>query len=131
VKYGYAAVGLVEQGPAEWVGRRVFVLHPHQTRFVAPISLCARIPDAIPDRRAVLAANMETALNVMWDAAPRLGERAMVIGAGVVGLLCAFLLARIRACRSRRWTATPRGRSSPRRWGPSSSRRRTRPPARS
>ncbi|WP_165585394.1 zinc-binding alcohol dehydrogenase [Roseococcus sp. SYP-B2431] len=95
VKYGYAAVGLVEEGPAEWIGRRVFVLHPHQTRFVAPIAMCARIPDAIPDRRAVLAANMETALNVVWDAAPRLGERAMVIGAGVVGLLCAWLLARI------------------------------------
>jgi threonine dehydrogenase-like Zn-dependent dehydrogenase len=95
VKYGYAAVGVVEQGPAEWIGRRVFVLHPHQTRFVAPISMCARIPDAIPDTRAVLAANMETAVNVMWDAAPRLGERALVIGAGVVGLLCAYLLARI------------------------------------
>ncbi|MDB5379261.1 MAG: dehydrogenase [Rubritepida sp.] len=95
VKYGYAAVGVVEQGPAAWIGRRVFALHPHQTRFVAPISLCARIPEAIPDTRAVLAANMETALNILWDAAPRLGERAMVIGAGVVGLLCAFLLARI------------------------------------
>ena len=95
VKYGYAVVGLVEEGPAEWIGRRVFVLHPHQTRFVAPIAMCATIPDAIPDRRAVLAANMETALNVMWDAGPRLGERAMVIGAGVVGLLCGFLLARI------------------------------------
>jgi NADPH:quinone reductase-like Zn-dependent oxidoreductase len=95
VKYGYAAVGVVEQGPAEWIGRRVFALHPHQTRFVAPISMCARIPEAIPDTRAVLAANMETALNILWDAAPRLGERAMVIGAGVVGLLCAFLLARI------------------------------------
>lgn len=95
LKYGYAAVGEVEQGPAEWVGRRVFVLHPHQTRFVTPIAMCARIPEAIPDRRAVLAANMETAVNVMWDAAPRLGERAMVIGAGVVGLLCAYLLARI------------------------------------
>lgn len=95
VKYGYAAVGVVERGPAEWIGRRVFVLHPHQTRFLAPIAMCARIPEAIPDTRAVLAANMETALNVLWDAAPRLGERAMVIGAGVVGLLCAFLLARI------------------------------------
>lgn len=95
VKYGYAAVGVVEHGPAQWIGRRVFVLQPHQTRFVAPIAMCAPIPDAIPDRRAVLAANMETALNAMWDAAPRLGERAMVIGAGVVGLLCTFLLARI------------------------------------
>lgn len=95
VKYGYAAVGLVEQGSGDWIGRRVFALHPHQTRFVAPAALCALIPEAVPDRRAVLAANMETAVNAMWDAAPRLGERAMVIGAGVVGLLCASLLARI------------------------------------
>ncbi|WP_249680921.1 zinc-dependent alcohol dehydrogenase [Roseococcus pinisoli] len=95
LKYGYQSVGVVEEGPADWIGRRVFVLHPHQSRFLAPIGLCAPIPDAIPDRRAVLAANMETALNAMWDAVPRLGERAMVVGAGVVGLLCTYLLARI------------------------------------
>ncbi|MDB5415760.1 MAG: dehydrogenase [Rubritepida sp.] len=95
VKYGYAAVGLVEQGPAEWLGRRVFALHPHQSRFVAPIGLCTLVPDAVPDARAALGANMETALNVVWDGAPRLGERVLVIGAGVVGLLCAFLLAQI------------------------------------
>ena len=95
VKYGYAAVGRVEQGPAEYLGRRVFALHPHQSRFVIPAQFCALIPDGVSDARACLGANMETALNVMWDAAPRLGERALVIGAGVVGLLCAFLLARI------------------------------------
>ena len=95
VKYGYAAVGRVEQGPAELLGRRVFALHPHQSRFILPAALCALIPDGVSDARACLGANMETALNIMWDAAPRLGERALVIGAGVVGLLCAFLLARI------------------------------------
>lgn len=95
VKYGYAAVGRVEQGPAEFLGRRVFALHPHQSRFVIPATFCALIPDGVSDARACLAANMETALNVMWDASPRLGERALVIGAGVVGLLCAALLARI------------------------------------
>ena len=95
VKYGYAAVGMVEAGPPEWLGQRVFALHPHQSRFVIAASLCARIPDAVSDARACLAANMETALNVLWDALPRLGERALVIGAGVVGLLCARLLARI------------------------------------
>jgi len=95
VKYGYAAVGRVEQGPAEYLGRRVFALHPHQSRFVIPAHFCALIPDAVSDARACLGANMETALNVMWDATPRLGERALVIGAGVVGLLCAWLLARI------------------------------------
>lgn len=89
VKYGYAVVGEDQHG------RRVFCLHPHQSRFGIPAALCTPIPDAVPDRRAVLAANMETALNALWDAAPLPGERALVIGAGVVGLLCASLLARI------------------------------------
>ena len=95
VKYGYAAVGVVEAGPAELEGRRVFCLHPHQDRFVAPAALCVPVPDAVPDRRAVLAANMETAVNVLWDARPLVGERALVVGAGVVGLLAAALLARV------------------------------------
>ncbi|MBX6373957.1 MAG: zinc-binding alcohol dehydrogenase [Acetobacteraceae bacterium] len=95
VKYGYCAVGVVEAGPAPLLGRRVFCLHPHQDRFVAPAALCHPVPDTVPDHRAVLAANMETAVNVLWDAVPRIGERALVIGAGVVGLLCAYLLARI------------------------------------
>jgi threonine dehydrogenase-like Zn-dependent dehydrogenase len=93
VKYGYCAVGLVEAGPMQ--GRRVFCLHPHQQVFVAPAALCLPVPDAVPTRRAVLAANMETAVNLLWDAAPLLGERALVVGAGVVGLLAAFLLARL------------------------------------
>jgi len=97
VKYGYAAVGTVEQGPPDWLGQRVFCLHPHQDRFVAPVSLCAIVPDRVPDWRAVLAANMETALNIAWDAQPLAGERALVIGAGVVGLLSAWLLSRFPA----------------------------------
>ncbi|WBV42144.1 zinc-binding alcohol dehydrogenase [Pseudoroseomonas cervicalis] len=95
VKYGYAAVGLVERGPPDWQGKRVFCLHPHQDRFIAPAALCTAVPDAVPDHRAVLGANMETALNIVWDAEPRLGERILVIGAGVVGLLAGFLLARL------------------------------------
>ncbi|RYJ02432.1 MAG: dehydrogenase, partial [Acetobacteraceae bacterium] len=95
VKYGYAAVGVVEAGPPALLGRRVFCLHPHQDRFLAPAAMCLPVPDAVPDRRAVLAANMETAVNVLWDARPLVGERALVIGAGVVGLLVAALLARI------------------------------------
>jgi threonine dehydrogenase-like Zn-dependent dehydrogenase len=90
VKYGYAAVGVVEA-----TRQRVFSLHPHQERFAAPASLCTPVPDAVPDARAALGANMETALNTLWDAAPMLGERVLVIGAGVVGLLCAFLLAKL------------------------------------
>ncbi|MBO1074773.1 zinc-dependent alcohol dehydrogenase [Roseomonas marmotae] len=89
VKYGYAAAGRLEDG------QRVFCLHPHQDLFLAPKSMCIPIPDAVPSRRAVLAANMETALNINWDARPLAGERALVIGAGVVGLLAAWLLSRV------------------------------------
>ena len=89
VKYGYSAVG---HDPA---GQRVFVLHPHQDCFLAPSAMCVPVPDAVPTPRAVLAANMETALNIAWDAACLPGERVLVIGAGVVGLLVGSLLARI------------------------------------
>jgi 2-desacetyl-2-hydroxyethyl bacteriochlorophyllide A dehydrogenase len=91
VKYGYSAVGETPDGG------RVFVLHPHQDRIVAPRAMCVAVPDVIPTHRAVLAANMETALNVCWDAAPLAGERVLVVGAGVVGLLAASLLARVPA----------------------------------
>jgi NADPH:quinone reductase-like Zn-dependent oxidoreductase len=93
VKYGYSAVGRALDG------RRVFVLHPHQDVFLAPEEMGVSIPDTVPTHRAVLAANMETALNLMWDAIPLAGERVLVIGAGVVGLLAAALLARIPATR--------------------------------
>lgn len=91
VKYGYSVVGERDDGG------RVFVLHPHQDRFLAPVAMCVPVPDAIPTHRAVLAANMETALNLCWDAVPLAGERILVIGAGVVGLLTASLLARVPA----------------------------------
>ena len=89
VKYGYSTVGRVA------TGGRVFALHPHQDVFLAPEGMCIPVPDAVPTPRAVLAANMETALNLLWDASPLAGEHMLVIGAGVVGLLCAALLARI------------------------------------
>ena len=95
VKYGYSAVGIVEDGPAEALGRRVFCLHPHQDRFVVPGDAVVDVPDAVPDRRAALAANMETAINGMWDAAPGPGDRIAVIGAGVVGCLLGALAARL------------------------------------
>jgi threonine dehydrogenase-like Zn-dependent dehydrogenase len=91
VKYGYSTVGRIANGG------RVFALHPHQDVFLAPEAMCIPVPDAVPTPRAVLAANMETALNLLWDAAPLAGEHMLVIGAGVVGLLCAALLARIPA----------------------------------
>jgi 2-desacetyl-2-hydroxyethyl bacteriochlorophyllide A dehydrogenase len=95
VKYGYAAVGVVEAGTAHLIGKRVFCLHPHQERYVVPADAVLAIPDAVPDARAVLAANMETAVNGLWDAAPRLGDRIAVVGAGVVGALTAALAARL------------------------------------
>jgi threonine dehydrogenase-like Zn-dependent dehydrogenase len=95
VKYGYCAVGVVEAGPEDLVGRTVFALHPHQDRFVAPADRLAPVPDAVPGRRAVLAANMETALNALWDSGAGPGDRILVVGAGVVGLLVGYLAARM------------------------------------
>ena len=95
VKYGYASVGRVESGPAELQGQRVFCLHPHQDRYVVPVDAVTLLPDAVSDARGVLAANMETAVNGLWDATPRLGDRVAVVGAGVVGCLVAALAARI------------------------------------
>jgi len=95
VKYGYAVAGIVENGPAEWRDRRVFCLHPHQDRFIVPHDAIVPIPDEVPERRATLAANMETAVNGLWDATPGPGDRIAVIGAGVVGTLVAALAARL------------------------------------
>lgn len=92
VKYGYLSVGVVEAGPAELVGRTVFCLYPHQDRYVVPVSALLPVPDAVPPRRAVLAGTVETAVNAVWDAAPRLGDRIAVIGAGMVGCSVAALL---------------------------------------
>ncbi|MBY0439233.1 MAG: zinc-binding alcohol dehydrogenase [Burkholderiales bacterium] len=95
VKYGYCSVGVVEAGADELFGRRVFCLHPHQDRYVVPAAAVTVLPETLPSPRAVLAANMETAINGLWDAAPRLGDRLTVVGGGVVGLLVASLAARI------------------------------------
>lgn len=94
VKYGYCSVGRVVRGVLP-VGTRVFCLYPHQDRYVVDAKDVASIPESVPDRRAVLAANMETAVNGLWDAAPSVGARVAVIGAGAVGLLSASLLARM------------------------------------
>lgn len=95
VKYGYCATGRVEAGPQDLVGRSVFVLHPHQDAFVAPARMACRIPDGVPERRATLAANMETALNALWDSGAGPADRIVVVGAGVVGLLVSYLAARL------------------------------------
>lgn len=97
VKYGYAAAGRVVAGPPETIGRNVFALHPHQDRFIAPLASLLTVPDNIPLRRATLAANMETALNAVWDGGVGPGDRVGVVGAGAVGLLVASVLARLPA----------------------------------
>ncbi len=94
LKYGYASVGEVEQGPADLVGRRVFTLFPHQTRYVLPASAVHVLPEGIPAARAVLAANLETAVNGVWDARPHVGDRVAVVGAGTVGCLAAWVARR-------------------------------------
>ncbi|MBN9099531.1 MAG: zinc-binding alcohol dehydrogenase [Pseudonocardia sp.] len=93
VKYGYLAVGVVESGPL--LGRTVFCLHPHQTRFVVPATAVTPVPDAVPGARAVLAGTVETAVNALWDAAPLVGDRIAVVGAGMVGCSVAAVLAGI------------------------------------
>jgi len=98
VKYGYASVGRVECGSSELKERIVFVLHPHQTRYVVPASAVHVLPADVPPGRAILAANVETALNGVWDASPQLGDRVVVIGAGTVGCLVAWLASRIEGC---------------------------------
>ncbi len=95
VKYGYASVGEVVDGPAELQGKRVFCLYPHQNRYTVPASAVTPLPDALPPERAVLAANMETAVNGLWDASPGIGDRIAVVGLGVVGLLVGWLANRI------------------------------------
>ena len=85
VKYGYLNVGVVEQGPDDLVGRTVFALYPHQSVFVVPVDAVAVVPDGVPARRAVLAGAVETAVNILWDAAPLVGDRLTVVGAGMIG----------------------------------------------
>src|SRR6476469_7975220 len=93
VKYGYLSVGAVEQGPADLRGRTVFCLYPHQTRYVVPAAAVTVVPDDVPPARAVLAGTVETAVNALWDAAPMIGDRVAVVGAGMLGCCVARLLA--------------------------------------
>jgi threonine dehydrogenase-like Zn-dependent dehydrogenase len=91
VVYGYLAVGVVESGPG--AGRTVFGLYPHQDRAVVPAASVVEVPSAVPPSRAVLAGTVETAVNALWDAAPRVGDRIAVVGAGMVGASVAGVLA--------------------------------------
>lgn len=95
VKYGYLSVGVVEQGPPGLRGRTVFCLYPHQSAYVVPARAVTLVPDGVPARRAVLAGTVETAVNALWDAAPRIGDRIAVVGAGMVGCAVARLATQI------------------------------------
>lgn len=98
VKYGYSSVGQVTHGPSELSGRTVFCLYPHQQHYVVPCDALYAVPEPVPAGRAVLAANMETALNGVWDSGAAAGDRICVVGAGSVGCLTAWLAARIPGC---------------------------------
>lgn len=99
VKYGYCSVGVVTAGDASLEGRTVFCLHPHQSAYVVPRDAVHPLPDSVPAGRAVLAANVETALNAAWDAGVGPGDSVAVVGAGVVGALVAWLCAGVPGCR--------------------------------
>jgi threonine dehydrogenase-like Zn-dependent dehydrogenase len=99
VKYGYLNVGIVESGPPGLLGRTVFCLYPHQTRYVVPAAAVTVVPAAVPAARAVLAGTVETALNAVWDAAPQVGDRIAVVGGGMVGASAAAILGRLPAVR--------------------------------
>jgi threonine dehydrogenase-like Zn-dependent dehydrogenase len=107
VKYGYLSVGVVEQGPAELRGRTVFCLYPHQTAYVVPAEDVTVVPDGVPARRAVLTGAVETAVNGLWDAAPLVGDRIAVVGAGMIGCSVAAVLARFPGARVQLVDANP------------------------
>ncbi|MFF9281332.1 zinc-dependent alcohol dehydrogenase [Streptomyces griseosporeus] len=94
VKYGYLNVGVVEEGPDDLLGRTVFCLYPHQTRYAVPVSALTVVPDEVPAGRAVLAGTVETAVNALWDAPPLVGDRIAVVGGGMIGCSVAALAAR-------------------------------------
>jgi threonine dehydrogenase-like Zn-dependent dehydrogenase len=80
------------------LGRTVFCLYPHQTLYQVPADAVLPLPPGVPAARAVLAALLETAINALWDAPPRVGSRVVVVGAGTLGLLVAWLAARVPGC---------------------------------
>lgn len=94
VKYGYAAVGCVLSGEGIAKGTPVFALYPHQTAFTLPAAALFPVPERVPPERAVLAANMETALNAVWDAEAARTAKVAIVGGGIVGLLTGYLARR-------------------------------------
>jgi threonine dehydrogenase-like Zn-dependent dehydrogenase len=107
VKYGYLSVGIVEEGPARLAGRTVFCLYPHQTAYVVSADAVVAVPADVPPPRAALAGTVETAVNALWDAAPLVGDRITVVGAGMVGCCVAAVLARFPGVRVQLVDANP------------------------
>jgi threonine dehydrogenase-like Zn-dependent dehydrogenase len=95
VKYGYSLVGRCLEGPRELLGQRVHVMHPHQDRCVVDARNVFVVPADLPARRATLASNLETAVNAIWDSPAQVGERAVVVGFGIVGSLVARVFSMI------------------------------------
>jgi 2-desacetyl-2-hydroxyethyl bacteriochlorophyllide A dehydrogenase len=99
LKYGYSAVGRVEalggDVPPEWQGRLVFAFQPHQGHFLATPGELLPLPDTMDPEDAVFLPSLETAVNLLQDGQPLLGERVVVFGQGIVGLLATALLARM------------------------------------
>ncbi len=97
LKYGYSAVGHVaETGPdvsSDWQGRLVFCFNPHESRFIAALADLIPVPPALLPEEAAFLPNMETAVNLLMDGQPLIGEQVAVFGQGVVGLLATALLA--------------------------------------
>ncbi|MDO5367116.1 zinc-binding alcohol dehydrogenase [Kocuria sp.] len=91
VSYGYLGVGVVDEGPTDWLGARVFGLLPHHTHHVVTTEDVQRIPDDVPDHRALLAGAAETGLNILWQVPPRIADRVAIIGAGMIGTATALL----------------------------------------
>lgn len=98
LKYGYAAVGrVVDLGAgvdAAWLGRLVFAFNPHESHFIATVDNLMPLPQGMEPQTAIFLPNMETAVNFVLDGHPRIGERVLVLGQGIVGLLTTALLAR-------------------------------------
>lgn len=98
LRYGYAAAGRVtavgREVDPDWRGRRVFCFHPHASHLVAAPAELIPIPDDVDTRDAVFLATMETAVTLVLDGQPAIGERVVVFGQGVVGLLATALLSR-------------------------------------
>ncbi len=97
LQYGYASVGIVtsvgDKVDADWLGRRVFAFQPHASHFISTAENLIPVPDDISAENAVFLPNMETVVNLVQDGKPALGERVVVLGQGVVGLLLVSLLA--------------------------------------